>query len=209
MGMFDYIRVEKKLPLSEEIKKAFPKHDWSKQDFQTKDLDNTMSYYTVRKNGELYADIVEGKHVRIMTKKQEEEAKKTRKFVWPYKFKETARRSEKQTFSGTLSFYDLFNDQKGNTWWIEFESLFIKGKLKTVTLVKGEIHTTAEENKKREAAWKKQMEDHETHLWTKTRRILNKVTCNYWEKSARKVAEGLGIVSGVFSRAQTWVWRNL
>ena len=66
MGMFDTIYCVKKLPLTKEIKKAFPDTDWSKADFQTKDLDNTLATYSITKNGTLSFLRIEGESVRVI-----------------------------------------------------------------------------------------------------------------------------------------------
>ena len=59
MGMFDTILIKRKLPLTKEIKKAFPDTDWAQEGFQTKSLDNTMTIYTIKGTG-LYWSKVEG-----------------------------------------------------------------------------------------------------------------------------------------------------
>ena len=61
MRMFDNLIVKRKLPLSKELKKTFPDTDWSQEDFQTKDLDNTMTTYTIKGTG-LYWDKVDGEY---------------------------------------------------------------------------------------------------------------------------------------------------
>jgi hypothetical protein len=139
MGMFDYVFCEKKLPLTKQIKKAFPNKDWTTTDFQTKSLDNTMTAYYIKKNGYLYTEKVEGEHVRTMSEAEEKKIKKQGKFCWPYKFVESSRTSVKEEITDTINFYDYSDDEEGNTWDIEFDAVFIKGKLKSLELVKAEI----------------------------------------------------------------------
>jgi hypothetical protein len=52
MSMFDYIKCEYELPESSLAKKLGV--DFSKVEFQTKDMENSMSTYTITKNGEFW-----------------------------------------------------------------------------------------------------------------------------------------------------------
>jgi hypothetical protein len=209
MGMFDYIYCEKKLPLTKEVKKAFSGTDWSKESFQTKDLDNTMTTYAINKRGILSVLNIEGEYVRTMTEEEEKKIRKQKKFCWPYEFVESGRKYEKYDYTGTVNFYYYHEDKENNTWDLEFTATFVKGKLTDLVLDSAKIIQTAEENAANEKVWKDKLKAHERHPWTKTKRVLNKITFNYWEKSVRKIASGLGIVSRASSKAQTWIWRNL
>lgn len=207
--MFDTIYCERKLPITKVIKKAFPDRDWTKQDFQTKDLDNTMTSYYIKKNGYLYTEKVEGEHVRTMTEEEEKKAKKQGKWCWPYKFIEHSRTSVKQDITATINFYDYSNDKAGNTWEIEFEAEFIKGKLVSIKLVEGEIIHTAEQNAENERKWKAKVDAYENHPWTRTKKILNKITFGYWSKLWHRTSKGLGRISHVVHKLQMWVLRNM
>jgi hypothetical protein len=209
MGMFDTVYVERKLPLTKEIKKAFPNKDWTKVDFQTKDLDNTMTAYHIKKNGYLYTEKVEGEHIRTVTEEEEAKLKKQGKWCWPYKFVETSRTSVKKLITDTINFYDYREDEEGNTWDIEFDAEFIKGKLVSLELVKGEISITAEENQAREVKWQNEWLAYENHPWTKTKKFLNKITFNRWSKFWFKVSRGIYWAQQKLSKLQIWVNRNV
>jgi len=209
MGMFDYVFCERKLPLTKQIKKAFPNKDWTKADFQSKSLDNTMSAYYIKKNGYLYTEKVEGEHVRTMTEAEEKKIKKQGKFCWPYEFVESSRTSVKEEITDTINFYDYSEDDEGNTWDIEFDAVFVKGKLKSLELVKAEIITTAEVNAANEKAWQDRLKAHENHPWTKTKKILNKITFRYWSTVWQNISKILGTWSKTLSSAQMWVLRNM
>jgi hypothetical protein len=209
MGMFDTILIKRKLPLSKEIKKAFPDTDWSQEGFQTKDLDNTMSIYTIKGTG-LYWDKVEGEHVRVISEKEEKKMRKQKRFCWPYEFKETSRKTVKEPFHGTINFYHYKDDKEGNTWDIEFDAIFNSGKLTDIKLVKGEISSTAEENAAREKEWKDRMIAYESHPWTKTKKVLNKITFGYWSQFwSMIVSRTLYWVAQKTQKLQLWVIRNL
>ncbi len=209
MGLFDNLIVNRKLPLSKELKKAFPDTDWSREGFQTKSLDNTMTTYTIKGTG-LYWDKVEGEHVRTISEKEEKKLKKQGKFCWPYEFKETSRKTVKEPFHGTINFYHYKDDKEGNTWDIEFDAVFNAGKLVDIKLVKGEISSTAEENAAREKQWKDQLDAYEAHPWTKTKKILNKITFGYWSLFwSKTVSRSLYWVAQKVQKLQLWVIRNL
>ena len=208
--MFDNIFCERKLPLTKEIKKAFPDKDWTKEDFQSKSLDNTMSSYYIKKNGYLYTEKVEGEHVRTMTEAEEKKIKKQGRWCWPYKFVETSRESVKELITETINFYSYEEDAEGNTWNIEFDAEIVKGKVKSIKLIKGEITRTAEENAADEKAWQDRLEEHERHPWTKTKKILNKITFGYWTKFwGNRVSRALYWVAQKTQKLQLWVIRTL
>ena len=210
MGMFDTIYCERKLPLTKEIKKSFPNKDWTKEDFQTKSLDNTLTSYYIKKNGYLYTEKVEGETVRTMTEAKEKKLKKQGKFCWPYKFVETSRESVKEIITETINFYSYEEDEEGNTWDIEFDAEIVKGKVGSIKLIKGEITRTAEENAADEKAWQDRLEEHERHPWTKTKKILNKITFGYWTKFwGNRVSRALYWVAQKTQKLQLWVIRTL
>ena len=207
--MFDTVYCEKKLPLTKEIKKAFPDKDWTKEDFQTKSLDSTMSSYYIKKNGYLYTEKVEGENVRIMTEAEERKTRKQGKFCWPYEFVETSRKSVKELITETINFYSYEEDEEGNTWDIEFDAEIVKGKVVDIKLVKAEIVTTAEQNAANEKQWQDRLEAHEKHPWTKTKKVLNKITFNYWRKFWDKVSRILGSTSRITQKLQMLVIKNM
>jgi len=208
--MFDTVYCERKLPLTKEIKKAFPDTDWSKEDFQTKDLDNTMSTYSLKKNGTLNILEVEGEHVRTITEEEEKKIKKQGRFCWPYEFVEKSRKYKKYDFTGSVNFYFYKEDKDDNTWDIEFIATFSKGKLTDLVLDSAKIITTAEENAANTRTWNDKMEAHERHPWTKTKRILNKITFGYWSKFwGNKVSRSLYWISQKIQKLQLWIIRNL
>jgi hypothetical protein len=209
MGMFDYVYCERKLPLTKEIKKAFPDKDWTKTDFQSKSLDNTMSSYYIKKNGYLYTEKVEGDHVRIMTEAEEKKIKKQGRFCWPYEFVERSRTSVKEVITDTINFYSYEDDDENNTWDIEFDAVFIKGKLISLKLVKGEITHTAEQNAESERKWKELAAAHEKHPWTKIKRLLNKITFGYWATFWKNITRILGCCARSFSAAQMWILKYM
>ena len=209
MGMFDYINCEKELPLNDKIKKAFPNTDWSKESFQTKAIDNTMETYCITKKGLLTILKVEGKRVRTMTKKEEEKARKQKKFCWPYQFNETSRKYEKVNYTGTVNFYYYGEDPKNNTWDLEFTATFVKGKLTDLVLDSDKIIRTAKQNNADEKAWKDTMEAYEKHPWTKTKKVLNKYTFGYWGTFWKNLARIFYKWSQYLSKAQMWIIRNM
>jgi len=209
MGMFDTILVKRKLPITKEIKKAFPDTDWTLEDFQTKDLDNTMTTYTIKGTG-LYWDKVEGEMVRTMTEAEEKKARKKKRWVWPYKFVESSRKTEKISHHGVINFYHYKEDKDNNTWSIEFDALFDNGKLKSIKLTKAEITSTAEENAAREKEWQDHVNAYENHPWTKTKKVLNKITFNCWTKFwSNYVSRALYQVAQKTQKLQMWVIRTL
>ena len=208
--MFDTIYCEKRLPLTKEVKKAFPDINWSEADFQTKDLDNTMTTYSIKKNGTLNILKVEGETVRVISEEEEKKIRKQKKFCWPYEFVEKSRTYEKHVYTGTVNFYYYREDKDDNTWDLEFTATFVKGKLTDLILDSAKIIHTAEENAAGEKAWKDNLEAHEKHPWTKTKKILNNITFGYWSIFwGKKVSRLLYYISQKTQKLQLWIIRNL
>jgi len=187
MGMFDYFYFKKDLPLTDEIRSSFPDTDWKEVKFQTKDFDNTMSKYTIEEDGNLYTEVVHGEYIEDSPEVQTERRKKDR-FYWPRHFVESSRETMREHITATVDFYDLKKDKDGNEWWIEFRATLVTGELKSVELLKAEIHSTKAEVEESHSRLRKMISDHENHPWTKTRNILNKVTFGGYRKSVQKIS---------------------
>ena len=209
MGMFDYIHCEKKLPLTKEIKKAFPNTDWSKESFQTKSLDNTMGSYNISKSGKLTVLKIEGEHVRTMSEEEEKTFRKQKKWCWPYEFVESGRKYESVEYTGVIDFYYYSEDPAGNTWDLDFAATFVKGKLSNIVLSSGNIIRTAEENEADEKSWREKHEAYEKHPWTKTKKILNKITFRYWSTFWQNLSNIIGKTSDKLSKLRFWIIRNM
>jgi len=117
MGMFDYVKCEVPLPLTadhEELRK----YDFAEASFQTKDLEQTLSTYIIRKDGTLAvnrynAEYVEGDSPDAQIAKQ-----------WVEDVPRTI----------TIRFYSyIYQDENKNDYEIEFEAVFEKGKLISLT----------------------------------------------------------------------------
>jgi len=207
--MFDTLFCEKKLPLTKEVKNAFSETDWSKVDFQTKDLDNTMTTYSIKKNGTLNVLKVEGESVRVISEEEEKKIRKQKKFCWPYEFVEKSRKYEKYVYTGLVNFYYYKEDNKDNTWDIEFTATFVDGKLKKLVLNSAKIIRTAEENAADVKAWQDRQDAYENHPWTKTKKILNKITFRYWSTFWNNISKILYKLQQNTQKLQMWVIRNL
>jgi hypothetical protein len=210
MGMFDTIYIKKEIPLNKKQKEIFGHIKWHDQPFQTKDLDNSLSVYTLNKNGKLYTTKIEGQQVRTMTEAEEKKARKKNRWVWPYEFKESSRKEINIKHTGNISFYDMVVDKNGNEWWVEFEAKVVDGSLKgKFQTIKFEINRTKQEIDEDKAHWIKLAEDHNKKLSTRFRKFMNKITFSYWytfwnftSKILRKFGEKLNSFS-------FWIIKNV
>lgn len=210
MGMFDNIYIHKELPLTKTQKKIFSHIDWKDQPFQTKDLENALSKYTLTKNGKLYTTKIEGEHVRVMTEEEEKKERKKNRWVWPYEFVEKSRKEVLVKHTGTISFYDIVVDKNENEWWIEFEAKIVDGSLKgKFQTIKFEINRTKKEIDEDEKEWKNKMLIYSKKPTVKFRKFMNTITFSCWNrfwyfisKILRKSAEKLNNLSW-------WIIRNV
>lgn len=141
MGMFDSIRCEFPLPL--EATKQHPelnKVDFQKKEFQTKCLDNSLSYYTIREDGTLWQKKVEG-HYEPGNENSDNWLDQLGQFV-------TDREWEEQVFiTQYITFYTYIRDDSNeNDYWIEFKAHFKNGTLTEIDNT--ELRVTNNTNRK-------------------------------------------------------------
>jgi len=202
MGMFDYIQYEAPLPLNKKQQKMFSHVDWTKEDFQTKDLENIMSHYYVTKNGNLQLEVVQGEHVKKPKPKDHSG------FWFPYEFIEKSRTKKKINHTGDVYFYHIIEDSKGDEYWIEFNSTFLKGKLQKTKLANFKIHQTAEEAKQRQLEINALFESDSKKFSTRFRKFMNKITFFYWSKFGRfVVSRSINKIINVLHKLNTLTWR--
>jgi hypothetical protein len=119
MGMFDEIQCKIPLPAKRGFK---PAKFWKEHTFQTKDLDNFLAHYEIRKSG-LWVKEIEYKEPDPSKKK-----KKLRDW-FPDPLEIESEKWVRDNFTGYLSFYDFMSDvDDTNDLWIEFRVHLKDGK---------------------------------------------------------------------------------
>jgi hypothetical protein len=210
MGLFDTIIVEKALPLPKKAKEAFKGKDWGKVDFQTKDLEECMQTYYLKKNGDLILEKIEGDYEELSEEELKEAKQKYSPGYYPaIKFTETGRSLVKQKITQSVNFYTGRDDNEGNQWWLEFVAVFDGGKLSSLKAHKVELTRTAAEVKRANDEFRARLEADRNHPWNKTRKALNKASFGYWAatwrfiaKTSRKAGQGL-------DKLGFWIFRNM
>ena len=147
--MFDYIKCEYPLPLTDEIKEALPDQDWSEINFQTKSFDCTLENHTIEDDGQIYAERLD-RYIDEEGELQEKEIG-----------------IEKLEWTGELLFYfDFFQEE--HDLWIEFKALVWKGDIKEIELYafrKIDNTSRLETQKKFTEAAEKTQEKYEKWWW--------------------------------------------
>lgn len=132
MGMFDTVEVHRKLPLkandevnSKQVAALNKKFSWKEIEFQTKSLDNCMEHFKIAVNGKLY--------IRRQKYKEPDPKNYRGKKSWAdvpllepdgKPWLEPAPR-----VPTSLQFYTNIELSKGKEYWLEFEAIFLEGKL--------------------------------------------------------------------------------
>ena len=111
--MFDYLKCEYPLPLTDEIKEQFPDENWAEINFQTKSLDCYLENYTIEDDGQIYAE----RKDRFIDEKGQMQEKELG--------------IEKIDWTGQLNFYFDFCTEEYD-YWVEFKALVWKGDLKQI-----------------------------------------------------------------------------
>jgi hypothetical protein len=210
MGMFDHLFIKMQLPLTKTDLKNFSKTDWENIDFQTKDFDNTMSTYILKKNGSLYYEKIDGNLVRIMTEKEEKKIKKQGKWCWPYNYEVKSRKSIFYKYTGDVEFYNIVYDDFGNSWSFDFSAKFLNGKLQgKIKKVKVEIFETAKQIEKRNKDFELLVEKDKKKFSSKLRNFMNNLTCSQWSRFWRFFAKNIRKLGNKLIHLDIWVIRYI
>lgn len=141
--MFDSIKCEVKLPLPKDLRLSEVKDvDFNSLTYQTKDLNNSLELYTIRKDKTLWIHEQEYKWIPGNPK-----AKSVMDRIGHC---EVIREWDEQLkdYTGTIEFYETIReDQMNYDYCIEFKATFVSGKLKKIDLVKFESESNAERKK--------------------------------------------------------------
>jgi hypothetical protein len=162
MGMFNYIKVEQELPLNEELK-ALNK-DWQKEEFQTKELgESLMDTYIIRGNN-LYK--VES-HGHWEDNPDYNEGKGYREFFNKNKW---VKDREEEVFCSntTTSFefgtYSLGKTENDNDIFPDWKAVVVNGVVTELTLVENYYKTSSKDRVELDRKFKDQIETHERKM---------------------------------------------
>lgn len=152
--MYDTIVCKYPLPIPDD-----PKGYTGSDDFQTKDLDLSLSNYTIDENGQLFVHRFEGEW--------EPGNKDADSFIGKLGyFKTTKKWLEQLNTTITVVFYDY--QQSNNTdydYFIEYEAVFVNGKITSVKLIEFTATHNAE-RKIKDAEFNERLKKH--HEFIKT-----------------------------------------
>ena len=76
-------------------------------------------------------------------------------------------------YTGSVNFYNSIQDERGDSYWVEFCFTFDNGVLDSKRLVKFELQETAEEAKEREKNWKEKMKERDAFQRTIKYKFFN------------------------------------
>jgi uncharacterized surface protein with fasciclin (FAS1) repeats len=177
MGMFDNIKVETKLPTNKLIQKFLGKDfDLTGFEYQTKDLDNALLTYTIKKNGDLFVERIEYRDSTPEEKKQD--IKTYGKQFGSFRLKVNSRIWEKTNHTGDVEFYAYEKaKQDGRYYTIDYKAHVVKGKVKNIKLIKAERENDQAyaERLKVEHKWSEEMRIHNEKVSKLSYKILNNI----------------------------------
>jgi len=177
MGMFDNIKVETKLPTNKLIQKFLGKDfDLTGFEYQTKDLDNALLTYTIKKNGDLFVERIEYRDSTPEEKKQD--IKTYGKQFGSFRLKVNSRIWEKTNHTGDVEFYAYEKaKQDGRYYTIDYKAHVVKGKVKNIKLIKAERENDQAyaERLMVEHKWSEEMRIHNEKVSKLSYKILNNV----------------------------------
>lgn len=179
--MFDTIVCFRELPLSEELKKLDV--NWRDADFQTKDLDNSLSLYRIEENGDLILEVVENEYIEYTA----EELKTIKPKPWSV-FKEVivkAKYAKPVNYHGKILFYTSVECTEEKDIFVDFEATYTHGKLDSIVLVEQrEVTSQAAHNKH----WEEFAKEQAKLPWNKFKKTVGPHGWYwFWKKTYRLV----------------------
>lgn len=185
MGMFDYFRVKKEIPIPEELKPL--NIDWKNTEFQTKDLENCLLEYFIGEDGCLYEVNIEREYVPYS---EEEKNSKQHKGwnIWK-DVVEKSRENVKLDFHGKIRFYTYETLNENEDFSIDYEAYFIYGKLDKIEMKSFEKFPS---RKKDQDAFFKELERKENTPIKKLKKLIRPLG---WSFMWRKIAKALKFFS--------------
>lgn len=171
MGMFDDIECKYPLPMPDD-----PKGYTGSKNFQTKDLDNSLSLYEIREDGTIWR--------KFVTKSEYVKGdKKSKSIIGRIGYLKELEHEYRQQFDITnILMYDYIQTKGDYDYSIDYEVNFENGIVKNIKIVNFEA-TDNKSRKERDAKWKEEL------------RIRNKFTSTlryrfvyqHWNKMIRFV----------------------
>ena len=154
--MYDSIICEYPLPMPDD-----PKGYTGSDDFQTKDFDQSLTTYTIDENGQLFIHRFEGEW--------EPGNKDSDSFIGKLGyFKTTKTWQEQLNTTTTIVFYDYIHSENTDyDYLIEYEAVFVVGKMTSVKLTEFTATHNAE-RKKKDEEYEIRLQEH--RKFAKTRR---------------------------------------
>lgn len=154
MGMYDTIICKYPLPLPDD-----PKGYTGSDDFQTKDFDQSLATYNIDENGQLFIHRYDGEWV--------EGDKNSDSFIGKLGyFKTTKKWLEVLNTTITVVFYDYQHSQNTDyDYFIEYEAVFVDGKITSVKLIEFTATDNAE-RKKKDIEFEEQLKKHREFIKT-------------------------------------------
>ena len=136
-----------------------PKGYTGSYDFQTKDLDLILGLYVIDKNGQLCIQRKDGEWVQ--GNKNSDSLIGTLGY-----FKTTKEWLEELNTTTTTVFYDYQHSQNTDyDYFIEYEAIFVNGKLTSIKLIKFEANDNSE-RKRKDIEFDKKLEEHHKFINT-------------------------------------------
>ena len=175
--MYDSIVCQYPLPMPDN-----PKGYSGSDDFQTKDLDLALSTYTIDENGQLFIHRFEGE----WEQGNENSDSPIGKLGY---YKTTKKWLEQLNSTITIIFYDYQHSQNtDHDYFIEYEAVFINGKITSVKLITFEAKNNAE-RKRKDIEFNEKLKKHHEFIKTWKYKYFVKPYNNIISYSFRKLSK--------------------
>ena len=176
--------------------------DLTKEDFQTKCLDCSLSLYHITTEGVLVEKVIEYNHIEYTT--EEREAMPDTIRPWnTHRSVEKARYDKIINHHGTLDFYSSINISDSEDLWLTYRAYFTYGKLDKIEIV--EQYTT-KSSELYNAEWEIARAERQKKLWYRFKALVGPYG---WRWFWRKIASGLAKTAELTNKIMYFIYREI
>lgn len=164
MGLFNYIKVEQELPLDATLKTL--NHNWRDEEYQTKELEESVMITYILRDNKLYEEVVEAHWEEVSP---EEKKKDNNKFglFWDKKYvRDSTKEVWREDYTGTFSFGCVIygNTIDGTDFYPDWKCVVVGGIVKELTIIPNYTKLPSRDRIEQQMEWDKELETHKNKM---------------------------------------------
>lgn len=164
MGMFNYVKVEQELPLDATLKTL--NHNWRDEEYQTKELEESVMITYILRDNKLYEEVVEAHWEEVSP---EEKKKDDNRFglFWDKKYvRDSSKEVWREDYTGTFSFGCVVygNTIDATDFYPDWKCVVVGGIVKELTIIPNYTKLPSRDRIEQQMEWDKELETHKNKM---------------------------------------------